>query len=186
MSEEFKEFWKTPALTLEPFKEKSPVSETKETDPVWDDTILSEEEKRMVDQFTSQIDLHNSNIVLQYGAGTQKKMADFSERALANVQTKAQGMLFGKNFALDDLIGLLFFILQHRGVPFLLLTPAHVNGSLNILCIMDFTLSTSNEKSQKTLCVLHKKKASPAGSRECLLFNSMQANRRSRLRRIPG
>ncbi len=91
MSEEFKEFWKTPALTLEPFKEKSPVSETKETDPVWDDTILSEEEKRMVDQFTSQIDLHNSNIVLQYGAGTQKKMADFSERALANVQTKDLG-----------------------------------------------------------------------------------------------
>ena len=91
MSEEFKEFWKTPALTLEPFKEKSPVSETKETDPVWDDTILSEEEKSMVDQFTSQIDLHNSNIVLQYGAGTQKKMADFSERALANVQTKDLG-----------------------------------------------------------------------------------------------
>ncbi len=91
MSEEFKEFWKTPALTLEPFKEKSPVSETKETDPVWDDTILSEEEKRMVDQFTSQIDLHNSNIVLQYGAGTQKKMADFSEKALANVQTKDLG-----------------------------------------------------------------------------------------------
>jgi len=91
MSEEFKEFTETPTLTLEPFKEKSPVSETKETDPVWDDTILSEEERRMVDQFTSQIDLHNSNIVLQYGAGTQKKMADFSEKALANVQTKDLG-----------------------------------------------------------------------------------------------
>lgn len=91
MSEEFTEFWKTPTLTLEPFEEKSPVSEKKETDPVWDDTILSEEEKRMVDQFTSQIDLHNSNIVLQYGAGTQKKMADFSEKALANVQTKDLG-----------------------------------------------------------------------------------------------
>ena len=51
MSEEFKEFWKTPALTLEPFKEKSPVSETKETDPVWDDTILSEEEKRKFDLY---------------------------------------------------------------------------------------------------------------------------------------
>lgn len=45
----------------------------------------------MVDQFTSQIDLHNSNIVLQYGAGTQKKMADFSEKALENVQTKDLG-----------------------------------------------------------------------------------------------
>lgn len=91
MSEEFTEFQETPTLILEPFKEKSPVSEKKETDPVWDDTKLSEEEKRMVDQFTSQIDLHNSNIVLQYGAGTQKKMADFSEKALANVQTKDLG-----------------------------------------------------------------------------------------------
>ena len=45
----------------------------------------------MVDQFTNQIDLHNSNIILQYGAGTQKKMADFSEKALANVQTKDLG-----------------------------------------------------------------------------------------------
>ena len=45
----------------------------------------------MVDQFISQIDLHNSNIVFQYGAGTQKKMADFSEKALANVQTKDLG-----------------------------------------------------------------------------------------------
>ena len=45
----------------------------------------------MVEQFTSQIDLHNSNIVLQYGAGTQKKMADFSEKALENVQTKDLG-----------------------------------------------------------------------------------------------
>lgn len=80
MSEEFKEFTETPTLTLEPFKEKSPVSETKETDPVWDDTILSEEERRMVDQFTSQIDLHNSNIVLQYGAGTQKKWQIFRRR----------------------------------------------------------------------------------------------------------
>ncbi len=63
----------------------------KEPEPLWDDAILSEEEQRMVEQFTSQIDLHNSNIVLQYGAGTQKKMADFSEKALANVQTKDLG-----------------------------------------------------------------------------------------------
>lgn len=93
MSEEFTEFAETPILTLDPFLEKAPAAEVKETEkePAWDDTILSEEERRMVEQFTSQIDLHNSNIVLQYGAGTQKKMADFSEKALANVQTKDLG-----------------------------------------------------------------------------------------------
>lgn len=93
MSEEFTEFTETPTLTLEPFEQKAPVSEIKQqkAEPAWDDSMLSEEEKRLVDQFTNQIDLHNSNIILQYGAGTQKKMADFSEKALANVQTKDLG-----------------------------------------------------------------------------------------------
>lgn len=94
MSEEFKEFAEAPVLTLEPFPEKNEVAEVKKeepAEPAWDDSILTEEERRLVDQFTSQIDLHNSNIVLQYGAGTQKKMADFSEKALENVQTKDLG-----------------------------------------------------------------------------------------------
>lgn len=94
MSEELKEFTETPVLTLEPFPaKKEEVAEVKEeaAEPAWDDSILTEEERRMVDQFTSQIDLHNSNVVLQYGAGTQKKMADFSEKALENVQTKDLG-----------------------------------------------------------------------------------------------
>ena len=46
-----------------------------------DDSMLSEEEKRMVSEFVEKIDLRNSNAILQYGAGTQKKMADFSEKA---------------------------------------------------------------------------------------------------------
>lgn len=93
MSEEFTEFTETPTLTLDPFQEKAPAMEVKQqkTEPAWDDTMLSEEERRMVEQFTNQIDLHNSNIILQYGAGTQKKMADFSEKALINVQTKDLG-----------------------------------------------------------------------------------------------
>lgn len=92
MSEEF-DFEKTPVLTLDPFSEKEEVTkiQEEEQEPAWDDTILTEEERRMVNQFTSQIDLHNSNIILQYGAGTQKKMADFSEKALENVQTKDLG-----------------------------------------------------------------------------------------------
>ena len=56
-----------------------------------DDSILSEEERRMVDEFSKQIDLHNSNVILQFGVGTQKKMADFSGDALENVRTKDLG-----------------------------------------------------------------------------------------------
>lgn len=88
------EFANAPVLTLEPFPEKEEVAAVKEEqtkEPAWDDSILTEEERHMVEQFTSQIDLHNSDIVLQYGAGTQKKMADFSEKALENVQTKDLG-----------------------------------------------------------------------------------------------
>lgn len=86
------EFAEAPVLTLDPFSEKEEIAEMKkEGEPAWDDHMLSEEERRMVEQFTSQIDLHNSNLVLQYGAGTQKKMADFSEKALENVQTKDLG-----------------------------------------------------------------------------------------------
>ena len=52
---------------------------------------MSEEERQMAEKFAEQIDLTNSNMILQYGAGTQKKMADFSESALENVRTKDLG-----------------------------------------------------------------------------------------------
>lgn len=94
MSEEFKDFTETPVLTLDPFQEEPQplqVRQEKPTEAGWNESMLSEDERRMVDQFTKQIDLHNSNIILQYGAGTQKKMADFSEKALENVQTKDLG-----------------------------------------------------------------------------------------------
>ena len=88
----------TPVLTLDPFggqptglvevvEEKPEVQQ----EPAFDDSMLSEEERRQVDDFASQIDLKNSNLVLQYGAGTQKKMADFSEDVLGNVRTKDLG-----------------------------------------------------------------------------------------------
>lgn len=93
MSEEFKEFTETPTLTLEPFQDQAPAAEVKvqQDIPAMEEPALTEEEQRMVEQFTSQIDLNNTNVILQYGAGTQKKMADFSEKALANVQTKDLG-----------------------------------------------------------------------------------------------
>lgn len=65
--------------------------ETKELQETLDDTILSEEEKKQVEEFSRQIDLHNSTAILQYGVGTQKKMADFSGDALENVKTKDLG-----------------------------------------------------------------------------------------------
>lgn len=65
--------------------------ETKELQETLDDKILSEEEKRQVEEFSRQIDLHNSTAILQYGVGTQKKMADFSGDALENVKTKDLG-----------------------------------------------------------------------------------------------
>ena len=55
------------------------------------ESMLTEEERKMVDEFSTQIDLYNSNAVLQYGVGTQKKMADFSGDALDNVKTKDMG-----------------------------------------------------------------------------------------------
>ena len=92
MSDAFKDVSTVPTLTLEPFQaeeEKKPAVQPEE--PKLDDTILTEEERRMVDAFAQQIDLTNSSMILQYGAGTQKKMADFSESALENVKSKDLG-----------------------------------------------------------------------------------------------
>ena len=89
----------TPTLTLDPFAgtEDAPVvaelvletSEPKEI--IAADTSLTPEEQKMVDDFAMQIDLTNSNVILQYGAGVQKKMADFSENTLNSVKTKDLG-----------------------------------------------------------------------------------------------
>lgn len=92
MNDAFKDMDTAPTLTLDPFpaaeeKQKPAVQE----EPVMDETILSEEERRMVDAFAQQIDLTNSAMILQYGAGTQKKMADFSASALENVKSKDLG-----------------------------------------------------------------------------------------------
>ena len=93
MGNKFQDMSTTPTLTLDPFKaqeqKKPPVAQ--QADPALDDSVLTEEERRMVDSFAQQIDLTNSALVLQYGAGTQKKMADFSESALENVKSKDLG-----------------------------------------------------------------------------------------------
>lgn len=93
MNSDFEELSTTPTLTLDPFQtqeeKKAPAEKTEE--PALDDSILTDEERKTVDAFAKQIDLTNSTLILQYGAGTQKKMADFSESALENVKSKDLG-----------------------------------------------------------------------------------------------
>ncbi|MCB6310510.1 toxic anion resistance protein [Mediterraneibacter glycyrrhizinilyticus] len=92
MTNEFENMPTAPTLTLDPFQEeKQAPKPVEKQDPVMDDAILTPEEKQTVMQFAQQIDLTNSQMILQYGAGTQKKMADFSENALENVRTKDMG-----------------------------------------------------------------------------------------------
>lgn len=84
---------KTPTLTLDPFADERTAVTEKEPEPLVkeEEVNLSPEERRMVEEFAAKIDLHSSNMILQYGAGAQKKMADFSETALENVRTKDLG-----------------------------------------------------------------------------------------------
>ena len=89
-----------PKLTFDPFDDdlstqevlsKETLDNIKKENPVFDESTLSPEEIKMVDDFAKQIDLNKSNQVLQYGVGAQKKIADFSEAALNNVKTKDLG-----------------------------------------------------------------------------------------------
>lgn len=92
MSDEFKEFDVTPTLTFGVEEEKpAPKEPEKSADPNMTEDVLSAEERQMVENFSKQIDIRNSAAILQYGVGTQKKMADFSEEALAKVTTKDLG-----------------------------------------------------------------------------------------------
>ena len=93
MTKEFDTMQSAPTLTLEPFTEEiiEAPAVAEEPKEELDDSMLSEEEKAQVSAFAKQIDLTNSTVILQYGAGTQKKMADFSETALENVKSKDLG-----------------------------------------------------------------------------------------------
>lgn len=95
MNNEFKESIDViPSLTFEPFEEEVSINKVKEEKieaEIIDDSYLTEEEKKMVNQFVDKIEITNSNSILQYGVGAQKKIADFSEMALNNVKTKDLG-----------------------------------------------------------------------------------------------
>ena len=97
MSEEFKEFTSAPTLsfgeplTAAPKPEMPTVTAESKPAPSMDDSMLSPEEKQVVESFVDKIDLHNAKGILEYGAGTHKKMADFSEATLNNVRSKDLG-----------------------------------------------------------------------------------------------
>lgn len=95
-----------PVLTLYPTEmeqgaeviEKAEPEEEKKEPQV----VLSPKEQKMVDDFAASIDLSNSNMVLMYGTGAQKKIADFSETALEHIKTKDLGEI---GQMLTDMVG---------------------------------------------------------------------------------
>ncbi len=96
MNQEFTETNLNPSgLTLEPELESAPVLAVAEASPAQEPKVsepaLTAEEQQMVADFAAKIDVENTMQILQYGAGTQKKMADFSDAALENVRTQDLG-----------------------------------------------------------------------------------------------
>ena len=92
-----------PELTLDPTAAQAPQEPAKPAAPPvnMDESLLSEAEKKAVEEFSRKIDITDSNMVLQYGAAAQKNVAGFSENALSSVRTKDLGEV-GKS--LSDLV----------------------------------------------------------------------------------
>lgn len=91
MNEDVMNFTAAPTLSFGAPEPEPPALKEEKKEDIMDDSVLSAEERSIVDGFVSQIDLNNTNGILQYGAGAQKKMADFSERTLENVRSKDLG-----------------------------------------------------------------------------------------------
>lgn len=151
MSDEFKEITNPiPSLTFEPFQDEAPISKIKEEKQeveILDDSYLTEEEKKIVDEFVNKIDISNSNSILQYGVGAQKKIADFSETALNNVKTKELGeigeMLSNvvgelKDFeSIEEKKGFLgFFKKNAKKISTMKAKYEKVDGNINKICSM--------------------------------------------------
>lgn len=95
-----------PVLTLYPGETKKETAGIDTAEPVQEkkepQVVLSPKEQKMVDDFAASIDLSNSNMVLLYGTGAQKKIADFSETALEHIKTKDLGEI---GQMLTDMVG---------------------------------------------------------------------------------
>ena len=91
MSNEFEIIDAVPTLTLEPDLEEVPAVVEQPQIQKANEPVLTPAEQQMVNDFAAKIDVENTAQIMQYGAGTQKKMAEFSDAALANVRTQDLG-----------------------------------------------------------------------------------------------
>ena len=99
MSDEFEKLAGTaPTLTLTPFQEKEELPQKTEEQEVEEvkekmeeESHFTPEEQQQIQAFAQQINISDSNMILQYGAGAQQKLADFSEKALENVKSQDLG-----------------------------------------------------------------------------------------------
>lgn len=135
-----------PSLTLTPEeKPELPVEEKKPEPKVYEEEqYLTDEEKKQVDAFVEQIDLENSTSILQYGAGTQKKMSDFSEGTLEKVRSKDLGevgdLLNGvvtelKGFGEEEEKGIIgFFKKKASKAQTLKLRYSKIEGNIDQIC----------------------------------------------------
>lgn len=138
-----------PTLTLEPELETVPelavVEETQLQEQKAPETVLTAEEQQVVDAFAAKIDVENTAQILQYGAGTQKKMADFSDAALANVRTQDLGevgdLISGvvgelKGFDAEEEKGL-FGFLKKQGSKLEIMKNRYAKAEVNVEKIGD-------------------------------------------------
>lgn len=150
MSDTLKEM---PSFTLELDTEPIPVAppvvkQEQKEEPVpagVEDMPLNEQEQKMVEDFIPKIDLNNSNMILQYGSGAQKKIADFSQNVLNNVRTKDLGeigeMLSGvvnelKSFDVEEEKGL-FGIFKRSSNKMAAMKSKYDKAEVNINKICD-------------------------------------------------
>ena len=113
-----------PTLTLEPDLEEVPAVVEQPQIQKANEPVLTPAEQKMVNDFAARIDVENTAQIMQYGAGTQKKMAEFSDAALANVRTQDLGEVGDlivdvvgelKGFDMPESKGLLGFFKKKAG-----------------------------------------------------------------------
>lgn len=140
-----------------------PQNDGTELDAKTAEDALSEEERKMVDDFSKQIDLNDNNLIVQYGVGAQKKLTDFSESALASVRTQDLGeignMITGvvaelKNFDATEEKGLFGFFKKGKNKLEMLRTrydkaEANVNKIIKVLEDRQMQLMKDNATLEK-------------------------------------
>lgn len=124
MSNEFEIIDAVPTLTLDPDLEEVPAVVEQPQIQKANEPVLTPQEQQMVNDFAAKIDVENTAQIMQFGAGTQKKMAEFSDAALANVRTQDLGEVGDlivnvvgelKGFDMPEAKGLLGFFKKKAG-----------------------------------------------------------------------